>query len=225
MEGCVDGFILLSDYMREHLPIGATPYLVIEGIFYPEKNVSEIEQEKEYKIILYTGSLDARYGIKDLIDAFLLTSNYDYRLYLCGTGDTIEYIKRASASDARIKYLGVLPREEVIKLQKRATLLVNPRHSFEEYTKYSFPSKTMEYMASGTPTLMSPILSLPEDYKKHVYLFEDESIKGMSRTISEICSQDPKELRYFGLSAQNFILNNKVADIQCKKIIEFITNI
>lgn len=223
MSKCVDGYVLLSEYMKEHLPLNI-PHVLIEGIFHPE-NINNIPNKDNEKIVLYTGNLDARYGIKDLIDAFLLSESPKYRLWLCGVGDTIEYINKVSSTDSRIKYLGVLPRKDIIKLQKQATLLVNPRHSKEEYTKYSFPSKTMEYMASGTPTLMSPLLSLPEDYKKHLYLFDDESVEGMARTLSTICMKDSKELLKFGLAAQKFILSNKTSNIQCQKILDFVSHI
>lgn len=223
MSKYVDGYVLLSEYMKEYLPT-SIPHVLIEGIFHPEDIDKIVKNDKE-RIVLYTGNLDARYGIKDLIDAFLLTVNQDYRLWLCGVGDTVEYINKVSLSDSRIKYLGVLPRKDIIKLQKQATLLVNPRHSIEEYTKFSFPSKTMEYMASGTPTLMSPLLSLPEDYKKHLYFFYDESVEGMARTLNTICEKDSNELMKFGLDAQTFILSNKTAEIQCKKILDFVSRI
>lgn len=225
MTKCVDGFVLLSKYMQEYLPADSVPNIVVEGIFHPEKNnIEQINKSKE-KIVLYTGNLDARYGIKDLIDAFLLTRNQDFRLWLCGVGDAIEYIQSVSLRDSRIKYLGVLPRNVITKLQKQATLLVNPRHSNEEYTKFSFPSKTMEYMASGTPTLMSPLLSLPEDYKKYLYVFDDESVEGMSKTIELICTRPLKELEEFGARAQNFILKNKTSYIQCERIMDFISSV
>lgn len=225
MTRCVDGFVLLSKYMKEYLPVGSIPNLVVEGIFHPENNNIVSINESKDKIVLYTGNLDARYGIKDLIDAFLLTKNQDFRLWLCGVGDTIEYIQRVSLKDSRINYLGVLPRNEIIMLQKQATLLVNPRHSNEEYTRFSFPSKTMEYMASGTPTLMNPLSSLPDDYKEYLYLFEDESVEGMSRTIDLICTKSQKELKEFGAKSKDFILKNKTSEIQCGRILDFIATI
>lgn len=217
----VDGFVLLSNYMKEKYPVGFKPYTVVEGIFDPGKrDLSRVEKLDE-KVILYTGNMDSRYGIKDLIDAFLLIKKPDYRLWLCGSGDMVEYINKVSVKDNRIKYLGILPRDEVLMLQKQATLLVNPRHSREIYTKYSFPSKTMEYMASGTPTLMSPLLSLPNDYKQHLFLFNDESVEGMAKMLTEVCEKDKTELYNFGLSAKEFIIKNKLASMQCKKILDF----
>lgn len=60
-------------------------------------------------------------------------------------------------------------------MQQQATLLVNPRKGHEEYTKYSFPSKTMEYMASGTPTIMYKLPGLPIEYEEYLVLLPDNS--------------------------------------------------
>ena len=65
-----------------------------------------------------------------------------------------------------------------------ATLLINPRFSNEEYTKYSFPSKNMEYMASGTPILTTKLPGMPKEYYEYIYLFEEESIEGMKNKMS-----------------------------------------
>ena len=64
--------------------------------------------------------------------------------------DLIESLLKKLQKDKRIIYWGVVEQKHVFEMQQQATLLVNPRKGHEEYTKYSFPSKTMEYMASGT---------------------------------------------------------------------------
>ena len=63
----------------------------------------------------------------------------------------------------RIEFLGMLPRTDVLELQSKATILVNPRQPVGDFTKYSFPSKTIEYMASGTPLLMYKLPGIPEE--------------------------------------------------------------
>lgn len=218
----VDGFILLASEMRTKLPIGNKPWIQVEGIFNPKDKVNDIITKPEEKIILYTGNLDARYGIMDLLNAFSLTTDSSYRLWICGSGDSVEAIQCCEKQDNRIRFLGSVPRYEALKLQKQATLLVNPRHSSEEYTKYSFPSKTMEYMASGTPTLMNRLKSLPDDYIPHLFLFDDESVKGMSKKMDEILSKSSGYLVKFGMQAAEFIMNSKTSIHQVKRILEFI---
>jgi glycosyltransferase involved in cell wall biosynthesis len=220
----IDSFVLLSRYMTERLPIGDKPWMVMEGIYNTNDNVTNVPKEP-YKTILYTGNLGKRYGILDLLEAFTKISNPNFRLWLCGNGDGLEKIQEIQKRDHRIEYFGILPRNEVLKLQKRATLLVNPRHSYEEYTKYSFPSKTMEYVASGTPTLMNKLPCLPKEYEPYIYFFDDESIEGMKHKIIEICEKNHEELNEFGKKAAEFIHTQKSPYYQCKKIADFINSV
>lgn len=80
-------------------------------------------------------------------------------------------------------------------------------------------------MASGTPTLMCSLASLPESYKKHLYIFEDETPEGMAKKIVDVCEKTQEELAAFGNAAAEFILKEKNQYAQCKNIIEFIRNI
>jgi glycosyltransferase involved in cell wall biosynthesis len=217
----IDGFILLTQHMAGCLPIGDKPFMVMEGIYNTNDNIGEVPKEP-YKTILYTGSLERRYGILDLVKAFVRIDRPDYRLWLCGNGDALNEIKKAQKNDTRIRYFGILPRNEALKLQRMATVLVNPRHSSEEYTKYSFPSKTMEYLASGTPTLMCRLPCLPKEYEPYIYFFDDESVEGMRNKIIEICEKSREELGEFGKKAAKFIRDEKNEAAQTKRIIEFI---
>lgn len=221
----IDSYVLFSPYMKEKLPINNKPWGQVEGIFCDDTEIGIIKKEYAYKTILYTGTLDPRYGILDLLEAFNLIKNSDYRLQICGGGGALTNIEEYQKKDHRIAYLGLLSKKEVRILQKKATLLINPRHSMDEYTKYSFPSKTMEYMASGTPTLMSPLASIPDEYRPHLYFFEDESVEGIKNKMIEICEKPQSELEAFGRAASEFILNQKNEKMQAKKIVNLISSI
>jgi len=220
----VDGYILLTKYMAERLPIGNKPWMVMEGIYNINNNIPDVPKES-YKTILYTGNLGKRYGILDLLEAFKKIESPDYRLWFCGNGDGLAEIVKSQKTDQRIEYFGILSTNETMKLQKKATILVNPRHSYEEYVKYSFPSKTMEYLASGTPTLMNKLPCLPKEYEPYIYFFEDESIEGMKNKMIEICEKSQDELNDFGKKAAEFIINEKSPFKQCEKIVDFIKSI
>ena len=215
-----DYFVLLSEKMKDRLPV-ARPFVVVEGL----ANYLETHDESKFKnkVILYTGALSLRYGLKDLLNAFIGIKDSNYRLWLCGSGDAVPTIKKYMQDDWRIEYLGVKPHEEVVKLQKCATLLVNPRHSNEEFTNFSFPSKTMEYLVSGTPTLMCHLGCIPPEYDEHLFYFEDESVIGMRMKIEEICSMPLLELNYKGEKAKRFIQTEKSPQVQVSKIIELLS--
>ena len=121
-----------------------------------------------------------------------------------------------------MKYLGQLRRDEVLKLQKGATLLVNPRTPEGEYTKYSFPSKTMEYMASGVPVLMYRLPGIPEEYFKHCYVVEELGENALTKALERVLSKSTEELTEVGLSARSFILKHKNPIAQMGKVVDFI---
>ena len=212
--------MLLSDYMTEKLPIGKKPWVRIEGI-YSDINIGlDIEKEVRFTF-LYTGTLDRRYNVLDLISAFMKIKDDNICLWICGKGNAELEIKKSSEIDSRIKYWGQLPREQILRMQKQATVLVNPRERFETYTKYSFPSKTMEYLASGTPAIMHQLPSIPDEYFKYLFFAED-GMRGLYAAMINVLSMSREELNKKGLNAREFIIEQKNNKVQVKKIISIL---
>lgn len=214
----VDTFVVLSDYMVEPLKIGEKPWIRIEGI-YEEKLEEKVEKENS-RVIFYSGTLARRYGILNLLQAFSEIDKNNYQLWICGEGDAKEEVEKMAKVDSRVKFLKQLPREQVVEIQKKATVLINPRSSKEEFTKYSFPSKTIEYLASGTPAILFRLPGIPDEYFDYCYVAESE--ERLSETILHVCEKDDKELLDFGLKAKKFILENKVAKIQVEKLVNML---
>ena len=121
--------------------------------------------------------------------------------------------------------MGVAPNDVVVEEELRATLLVNPRPTNEDYTKYSFPSKNMEYMASGTPVLTTKLPGMPEEYYPYVYLLEEESAEGMAKALKEILSKPAEELAQKGAAAKKFVMEKKNNISQAKKLLDMLNNI
>ena len=84
--------------------------------------------------------------------------------------------------------------EEVVSAELEASLLINPRPTHEEFTKYSFPSKNMEYMASGTPVLTTKLPGMPADYYPYVFLVNDESAEGMAKAYRDVLEKTEQYL-------------------------------
>lgn len=217
-----DCYVVLAEPMTRQLNITNKPYSVIEGIYTDTCPIADNTNKFSGKNIMYAGGIVSRYGVFDLIEAFHRSKNEDYRLILCGPCPEMEKLNAYLLSDSRIEYRGLIPTADVRKLQRQVTLLVNPRHSTEEFSKYSFPSKTLEYMASGTPVLMSELPSMPEDYKQHIFMFADESVEGMRKEIEKVLSYAEEKLSRKGLQAKSFILEKKNSQHQVKKIIELL---
>lgn len=221
-----DGFVVLAKPMLDDLQVSDKPYVVVEGIYNDTTDNSDGAIKKfDERTIFYAGGIQSRYGVFDLLEAFSRIDEDSYRLIICGPCPEMDILNYYIQKDRRITYLGLIPTEEARQLQKKATLLINPRHSDEVFTHFSFPSKTLEFMASGTPVLMSPLSSLPDDYSDHLFLFEDESIEGMAKKIQNILLLDNDILRTLGQRASRFILEQKTPKIQVNKILNLIYGI
>lgn len=220
----LDCYVLLSQCMRDKLPIENKPWTLVEGLF----DSTFIPQESakcNERVILYSGNLSRQYGIIELLQAFALINKRNYRLWICGRGEGETDVIKEAQNDERIVYFGVVPHEEVLALQKKATVLINPRPSAGEFTKYSFPSKTLEYLASGTPTIMCHLPAIPSEYDEHVFYIDDESPEGIRAKILEVCEKSQEELDYFGNRAASFIIQNKSIRIQVNKIVHLVNSI
>lgn len=146
------GYILLTEQMNEIVNLKNRPYIVVEGLI--DKNII-VDDEKKYKefTIMYAGGLYEKFGVYNLIKAVEQIDHVDIKLKLYGNGELEELLNTKYKDNCKINYGRVLRNQEIVKEEKKSTLLVNPRFTNEEYTKYSFPSKNMEYMASRNSSI------------------------------------------------------------------------
>lgn len=216
----VDAYILLTDYMKDRVVKCGQPYAVIEGI--TTSKVEELSELKYPNRICYTGTLARRYNIMSLVEAVVQSKNQELELHICGRGNTEGDIKDLAAKDPRIIYHGEMSHDDVVRLQQSCGLLVNPRTAEGEYTKYSFPSKTMEYLASGVPTLIYRLPGIPEEYYNYCYSLDDNSVEVLKNKIETIMSTPIEERYALGKSAREFVLANKTPQKQCRKVVSLI---
>jgi glycosyltransferase involved in cell wall biosynthesis len=219
-----DYYILFTDQMNEVVNKKNKPYIIIEGMVDFKLNSHSQILKKESKImnIVYAGGLYEKYGVKNLIEAFKIVKGDDLRLSLYGSGELEGFIKINEKEDSRIKYYGVVSSEDIFEIETNATLLVNPRPSNLDFSKYSFPSKILEYMASGTAVLTTKLLGMPKEYEEYLFLFNVESIDAFANTLKEVVFQPMNILIIKGQSSRDFVLRNKNNIIQTKKIFEMI---
>lgn len=214
-------YVFLTEPMNARLNPTGKPYVIIEGICNENTENEKLDHNNHS---IYAGYLDEKYGIKALIEAFILANVDGQELHIYGAGPYAEEAKRIANESDSIVYHGSVLNEIVVAEEKKARLLINPRPSNEEFTKYSFPSKNMEYMASGTPVLTTKLLGMTKDYYEYVYCFEDETVEGMSETLKTILEKDDEQLLEKGKKAQHFVMMQKNNLIQARKILDLVNN-
>lgn len=208
-----DSFTLLTSQMKDRLNVGSRPYLIKEGIVEDIK-VNKVSKER---CVTYTGKLEESFGVKHLLDSFSLIKE-DIPLYICGNGELKEYITDLSNKDKRIKYLGSISPDKAKKLQLKSLVLVNPRRNENEYTKYSFPSKVIEYLSSGNNVVSYYLDGMKEEYKDFLFIPKDNSKEELANTITKALNSDNDK----SLRAIDYLNNNLNYKIFIKGIIDLI---
>ena len=221
-----DALIMLTEQMNSRINPNGKPYIVLEGHVdseapLPEKQIP-YETETGVRLVMYAGSLKKLYGIESLAKGFLQADIPNAELRIYGDGDYRPELEALAAKHPTVKYMGVAKNAEIVRQEQKASLLVNPRPTAPEYTKYSFPSKNMEYMASGTPLLTTKLPGMPKEYYPYIYLLEDETPEGAANALKAILSTPLSQRREKGRAAREFVLKNKSNLTQTKKIIDFL---
>lgn len=220
-----DSFVLYTETMADYLDIKNKPFIVMEGCIDPAINTDFAKSiNNDKKTIVYTGSLFRKYGICRLVDAMQHINDTNVEMLLYGTGDAVEYIKEVGIKDKRIKYMGLVSKNDTIDIQNSASVLVNPRNSDDgEFTKYSCPSKILEYMLTGNPTVICWLPGIPEEYYDYLIVAKDNSIKSLADAINKALYLSASEKNKYG-EARNFVISRTCYGQCCNRILNLWRN-
>lgn len=209
LQGRCDSYILFTKPMAAKMGIEDKPYIVSEG-FCDASIFDDIPDQEKYprKIIVYGGNLSRLYGIQNLVKGFMQT-DLDAELHLYGAGGDAAFIEECAKQDSRIKFFGRVNRKTLLVALKKAHLLVVNKPTADDYSNYSFSSKILEYMASGTPLLTTKVGGMPEEYYDYFYFFDKESTEGIKNSLEKIVNFSDKQLRDKGIAARAFAIKNK----------------
>lgn len=221
-----DFYVLLTKNMMNKISKSTSKNsIIIEG-FADLDLFNNIHSEKK-KQILYAGSLHKEYGIENLIKGFEMfcEENKEYCLVIYGIGNYQKEIEELVQKNNNIYYKGLADIRDILKEECDSYLLVNPRPTYSgvegyNYTKYSFPSKNIEYMCSGTPMLGVKLPGIPEEYLNFFYIISDSSPKGICDALNKTLNKTQDELNEMGQKAKEFMRNNKNYRYQVKQIIK-----
>lgn len=198
-----DYAVLLSQEATKYLNPDCR-YDIIEGGLDIEsfKNISS-PQYKEKTVFMYSGTLEPVTGIDRLLNAFGKLDE-DCRLVITGKGSLSTLVQEAADRDLRIDFKGYVSDIEYINLLNQAEILINPRNMKMPENQNNFPSKVLEYLATGRMTISSKFPGW-ERFTDN-FIFYDNSVDELARQMKDAmvtCSEN---------SDQRFAANRKRAE-------------
>lgn len=180
------------------------PSVVIEGIAGESPPDVPPCRHGQRPYFLYAGGLSEAYGVGSLLRAFL-SSDIDAELWICGCGPLSYYVRDCELRDSRIRYLGFLDQASLRRAQINSIALLITRDPQEDYVRYSFPSKLIEYMTTGVPVITTRLAGIPSEYFDYVSIFESSSEDDIVSALNAHLRRSATDREDQGLRALQFI--------------------
>ena len=212
---------LTTDLARDFAP--GKPALVMDGIGRFDSEAEHLRPNRSRPTVVYAGSLRASYGVDRLVDAVAGLTDPPVTLEVYGSGELAGWVSDVAAERAQIEGPRLLSREDLQRTYRAADLLVQPRPTNQSFVRYSFPSKIIEYLASGTPVLTTRLVSLTDEYDPYVYWIDDDSPAGIRKAVGEVLRLPEDERLAKGRQAAAFIRATRSSHAQGKRISAFLT--
>lgn len=221
LKSCPNYVVLNENIITQYIP--NANYIVVQGGVEPSEYPLECAgwNGKE-KNILYTGALVDYSGIMTLIDAMGRLEDTKAVLDIYGNGPLEKAIVEKTREMKNVRFHGSTSNSEILKLQRSAWLLINPRPVDNCIAKVTFPSKIFEYMMSGRPVLSTKLNGFTEEYKDKIFWVEDDSVQGLVEAIRAMLRLTEEELEMYADNALNFMIKHKAWEENTKSIYDFL---
>lgn len=222
-----DGLVVLTKAVVEDFA-PAVPFMELDGAV-PESLMDPlqlIDREADGDsrcIIMYAGGLSELKGVPLLLSAFAMLDGEGFELWVTGRGPLEALVRQAADHDARITYWGFPAQEKLHELYARADVLVNPHSASTESARYLFPSKLIEYLATGVPvvsTCSTP--AVQACYGDVAVVSGDGAPASLAEGLRRVASMSRLERRAIGRRGRSFVLREKSWRGQVDRVSAFV---
>lgn len=216
----LDGYISLTKSLNGLFNTDNKPSLVFEGLV-EDRPLNYDRPDHPY--FFFGGALLPRYGIYELIKAFKQIKNPNVELLICGHHFNLRELHDRIRDDRRINFLGLLSVEDVLKFEAGAIANINPRPFSEDLDRFSIPSKTLEYLYSGRPTISVRNSILQEHFPDELIWSKTASVEDLLGCMEQVLLMSEKERVELGKRAQERVIKLYSLSAISEKIKDFLT--
>ena len=216
----LDGFLSLTKQLLVNYNVDEKPNYIFEGIV---EDIRTYRKEPLGEYCAFAGSLYERYGVKNLVDAFDKV-NAKINLVILGNGPLKNYIINKSQSDPRILYLSQMSKEKTYAIEQHAIANFNPRPLNPVIDEQSIPSKMLEYLASGQPTISTKHPRLYDLFKNDVFWIEGNTVDDIVAAIKNFLETPESTRKKKALTAKTKVYTMFGSLPQGEGIAHFLTS-
>lgn len=147
----LSGYITQTQNLNELFNKHNRANITIEGVLEDKYKVYDVREYGKY--IFYYGNLEEKFGVYDLIQAFIELNNSTTILVIAGYHANEEKMKKLSQYRNNIKYLGMISSDLALSLENGSLFNINSRPYSEDYDRYLIPYNTLDYLNSKSLTV------------------------------------------------------------------------
>jgi glycosyltransferase involved in cell wall biosynthesis len=190
-----DYLIFLSKRLKDKYNL-ENSFLMVGGINNAKyKNILPTSIKDEL-IILYSGILSKVTGIDIYLKAIELIEDKEIRFVFSGKGEMEDFLIERSREDSRIEYIGFLEEKEYLLLLNKANVLINPRNMNLPQNQNNFPSKILEYLATGK-VIISTKFPNYQEFEENIFFCEADPLSIANKIKFVIKNYDKKYKEIF----------------------------
>ena len=198
------GYLALTAGLNNLFNPENKPNLVFEGIV--EDRTFDKPKECKKPYFFFGGALMEKYGVFNLIKAFKDLNRNDIDLYICGHHGDKQRLKEEIGKANNIKFLGLLPMNKVMEYEAYSLASINPRPFSEDLDRFSIPSKTLEYMASGRPVISVRNTILMEKFPKEIIWINSHEVSDIKDALKKVLQMNEADREKYGKESKNRVL-------------------
>ena len=178
-----------------------------------------IDSKKDTLNIMYSGYLSKVTGVDILLNAIKECNLDNINFYISGKGELEDEVYELSKTDKRLNFLGFLSHKQYMDYLQKADILINPRNMKMEQNNNNFPSKILDYLATGN-IIISTKFSGHHKFDENI-IFYDGKCENLIKSIEYVMNNYTKLKDYY-YNANRELAKEYDWNIQAKKILEFI---
>lgn len=159
-------------------------------------------------VLTFAGNLTSDNGVPLLIKILPFLSDLDVKLNIIGKGPLLDLLQTKISKFSFVTLYQDLSRSEILDILTNSHLLLHPRPVDSPVTRFSFPSKLIEYLSSGTPVLSTQLRSIPSDLRPYLNFSLSDSPSSFFNSIVKIYKSSPSDIFFRRISSCEYMKNN-----------------
>jgi glycosyltransferase involved in cell wall biosynthesis len=216
------GWLVLNDQFIRKGRI-TTRYLKTKvGVTGKHELVSKSEQKlARPKVFVFAGTLNDENGVALLVDFLAASPTAELKIHVYGDGESVDVVRGLVATDCRVEYFGRVPDGQLREALTRADFLLCLRDPAGLSADFSFPSKLINFMSTGTPVISNWFPGLDRSYAQHLHMLAKYDVPSLAFTLTALING--KVDRALGEEAKTFIESTHQWEQLSAEVLDFVS--